>query len=471
MPHHSYYRDLRGSMAQFDPITSEQVVSVSNGTLTYRALSQMLEGYGLSIDSVVFDASRPFSNTFYADFERALYGEIYLQMQNFEEGHRLIFKELERKSRLGNERLAEKDWNSFYTIDVPLPMQAYDFQRRMHQMDPSQVFDVWMQIYKRLDYSNGVWLPDTIEYVFLHAPKTEKPAPQSNGMVLLYRGMGELSQKAESAISWSTHPGNALWFANHSGRGTHLLLGEIRPEDIVAYFSGFYYENEVLVKPGTVQNIQRADMLPATQEVFLELAAPMLKEFIVLGRQALRFGYSQNKESLFNVHGVHHILRVLFLSLLYFYRSGDILTEADKQILIYFSILHDVGRRHDGEDEEHGDAAVAKIHRNGLRIKGVRLSKKDYRIAEMIIRYHCREDNTGITAIETLPGFSRKEKERTKKLFCICKDMDGLDRVRFNGLDYRQLRTSYAAKLPLIAGCLLKEDILSFLNAADSFSV
>ena len=162
---------------------------------------------------------------------------------------------------------------------------------------------------------------------------------------------------------------------------------------------------------------------------------------------------------------------MLFLSLLYYYNSDDALTEADKQVLIYFSILHDVARTHDGADEEHGDAAVAKIHSDGLRIKGIRLSKKDYRIAETIIRHHCREDDAGIIRIDALPGFSRKEKERTKKLFFICKDMDELDRVRFNGLDYRLLRTPYAAKLPLIAGCLLKEDILSFLNTADSFSV
>jgi hypothetical protein len=462
-----YYRDLRGSMAQFDPITSEQVVSVSNGTLTYTALSQRLAEYGLSIEKIVFDNNRPFSNAFYADFERALYCEIYLQMQNFEEGHRPLFRELERKCESGNERLAEQDWSSFYTIDVPLPMQAYDFQKRMPQIDPSQVFDVWMQIYKRLDYSNGGWLPETIAYVFFHAPKTEKPAPQNNGLVLLYRGMGELSQNAESAISWSTHPGNALWFANHSGRGTHLLLGEVQPENIVAYFPGFYYENEVLVLPGTVQNIRNADMLPATQEVFIKLAAPVLKEFIAFARQAQRFGYSNNKESLFDVHGIHHILRVLFLSLLYFHNSGDVLTEADKQVLIYFSILHDVARKHDGTDETHGDAAVKKIHRDGLRIKGIHLSKKDYRIAETIIRYHCRDDEAGIAAIDVQPGLSRREKERSKRLFCICKDMDGLDRVRFNGLDYRLLRTPYAVKLPLIAGCLLKEDILSFLSAVD----
>lgn len=458
------YQDLRGSMVQYDTITPKQLKAASNGTVTYMELSQLLHEYGLTIEKVVFDDGRPFLNTFYADFEQGLYGEIYLQVENFEECHRPIFHELAGKRKDGNKYLKQQDWRAFYTVDVPLPMQAYDFQKRFHQIEPSEVFEIWMQIYKRLDYSNGVWQAETLNYVFSHAPATEMPELQGNGSVLVYRGMGELSQKPETAISWSTHPGNALWFANHSGRGTQMLIGEVYPTDIVAYFPGFYNENEILVKPGAVKNIRSAGMLQADEQTFVKLSAPMLKEFIALGREALRFGYSCSKESIFNLHGVHHILRVLYLSLVYFYHSGESLSGEDKQILIYFSILHDIGRSHNGEDEEHGGASVDMIRKRNLRIKGVHLSKKAYRIAEMIIRYHCKEDEAGAAAIDKLRNFSRKDKARTIRLLYICKDMDGLDRVRFNGLDYRFLRTPFAARLPLIAGCLLKENIPAFLE-------
>lgn len=43
-------------------------------------------------------------------------------------------------------------------------------------------------------------------------------------------------------------------------------------------------------------------------------------------------------------------------------------------------------------------------------------------------------------------------------------NMDGLDRVRFNGLDYRQLRTDYGRRLPLMAGALLKESLIEALD-------
>lgn len=258
-----------------------------------------------------------------------------------------------------------------------------------------------------------------------------------------------------------------MWFANHSGFGTHLLVAEIDPKDVIAYFPGFSNENEVLIKPGRAQNVRSEGMLPANQDTFTRLAIPMLQEFQVVGQQALRFGYSTSDTNAFSVHGVNHILRVLYLSLLYFYHSGDALSEADKQILIYFSILHDVARVNENIDGQHGFAAVREIHQQGLRLKGMHLSKKDFRIAEQIICYHCRDDAEGLAAIQAMGGLSQREKEHAKRLYLIAKDMDGLDRVRFNGLDYRMLRTPFATQLPLIAGCLLKENILKYVEGKD----
>ena len=70
----------------------------------------------------------------------------------------------------------------------------------------------------------------------------------------------------------------------------------------------------------------------------------------------------------------------------------------------------------------------------------------------------------GEKAILSAPGLSQKEKAHAIHLYQICKDMDGLDRVRFNGLDYRQLRTDYGRRLPLMAGALLKESLVEALD-------
>ena len=85
-------------------------------------------------------------------------------------------------------------------------------------------------------------------------------------------------------------------------------------------------------------------------------------------------------------------------------------------------------------------------------------------MAHLIIRYHSRPDEDGFAAIKAMRKLSPDEREHLKMLYSICKDMDGLDRVRFNGLDVAMLRTSYAVKLALVAGSLLHEDIEKFIE-------
>ena len=190
-----------------------------------------------------------------------------------------------------------------------------------------------------------------------------------------------------------------------------------------------------------------------------------MEDLVTYARVARGLGYPT--ESVFQHHGLKHILRVLLLSLIYYYNSGDDLSAEDKQILIYFSLLHDYGRDDEYVDDDHGEKSIQKIQRTNTRLKGVQLSRKGYRITELLIRHHCHEDKVGLTAIQTETGFTRGDKARASKLYAIAKDMDGLDRVRFNGLDYRMLRTEYGRRLPLVAGGLLEEDGITVLCSRD----
>ena len=93
------------------------------------------------------------------------------------------------------------------------------------------------------------------------------------------------------------------------------------------------------------------------------------------------------------------------------------------------------------------------------------MSKKGFRIAKLLIRHHCRSDEIGLERVCKVPGFTHRDSERASRLYLIAKDMDGLDRVRFNGLDFRHLRTSYARRLPLVAGGLLEEPSLECIRS------
>ena len=104
------------------------------------------------------------------------------------------------------------------------------------------------------------------------------------------------------------------------------------------------------------------------------------------------------------------------------------------------------------------------IRKKNIRLKGIQLSKKGYRIVKLLIRHHCRSDEVGLERITKVPNFSAQDARRAAKLYRIAKDMDGLDRVRFNGLDFRYLRTPYARRLPLVAGGLLEEPLLECIK-------
>ena len=458
--HLTLLREVRGCMTRYDPLTPEIVAKETEDGLTYEELEAVLEECGLDIRKVVYDGSRRFQNAYYADFEQGHYCWVPFQRGGLKEILGTISASFSHPE-FGKAR-RNREWTTFYLMDVPLPMQIYDFERRYRDIEPENVFSVWSCIHTRLDYANGMWDPGILQYVFAHAPQTEMPETDEDGMITIYRGMGEMSQSPEEAISWSTNPTCALWFANRSGRGTRLVSAKVRPEDILTYKSGHNAEEEVILKSGTKLQICETGMIPSTEGYVPRLLYPVTKDFFRYGSIAVTLGYPT--ERMFQYHGIKHILRVLVLTLIFIEHSRMSLTEEDKQILIYFALLHDIGRDNEEKDDTHGDKSVDLIRSKNIRIKGIQLSKKGYRIAKLIIRHHCRDDEISMARIAKMPNFTAKDLGRAVKLYNIAKDMDGLDRVRFNGLDYRYLRTSYARRLPLVAGGLLEEPLLECIE-------
>lgn len=456
-------KEIRGCMTEFQQLTPELIEKLSCEGLTFEELKTAMHKAGLSIDNVVCDTNRVFQNAFYADYENGKYCEIYLQRSYIDKLFQISTLNFSYTGK--NSLLISKNWKQYYFQSVPIPMAIYDFSRRYLEIPQDEVFSVWLSIHKRIDYSYGLWDDKLLEYVFSYAPKCDLPPADEDGYITVYRGVGSISQPSEKAISWTNNPMNALWFANHNGRGSALLIGKVKQEDVICYQPGYSDENEVIVRPGTVSQICIEDFIPATEEKAVPLMVPVFEDFAKFGMAAKKLGYPV--ESVFRYHGIKHILRVLTLTLIYCYNAKDNLSDDDKQILIYFSLLHDYGRDSEDADDTHGEKAVAKIRRNRTKIKGINLSKKSRLIAEYLIKYHCLDDKIGENAINAESKFSRRDKLRVVHLYHIAKDMDGLDRVRFCGLDYRMLRTEFGRKLPLIAGTLLKEQLINLLSEHD----
>ena len=46
--------------------------------------------------------------------------------------------------------------------------------------DCEQVFSVWSHLHTHIDYANGMWKLEVLDYVCLHAPQTELPEPDES---------------------------------------------------------------------------------------------------------------------------------------------------------------------------------------------------------------------------------------------------------------------------------------------------
>ncbi len=460
MSNQTLLQQVRGCMMNIEPLTEENFSKISKEGVTYQELKEVIERAGLSVDKIIVDPERDIFNVYYADYESGLYFEIFLQKDYlYANSHG---PEAHKRLREEQNFLESKDWHSYYFISVPTPLRVYDFQKRYKDIEKDKVFEVWCYIHKNIDYANDQWKPDVLKYVFENAPMPEKLPLNENGKVSVFRGCGTKSQPPELAMSWSSNQRNALWFANHNGAGQALYTGEVAPENVVAYFASFAEEYEVVVKPGTVENVQQMDMIPVSKDNMIKLLSPILFDLAKYGKYAKDFGYES--EGIFGFHGRKHILRVLTLSLIMCFSGEFDLTRRDKNVLIYFALLHDYGRANEIKDDRHGTKAVRMINANKIAVPDLDLPPIWVGVAKQLIRYHSLPDEQGYQAIENMKRLSRRDRERVKLLFEICKDADGLDRVRINDLDISQLRTDYAKRMPLVAGALLQENVEGFIE-------
>ena len=141
----SLIKNVRGCMTRFDPLTPEIVAEQSENGLTYEELKEALSDCGMGIEKVVFDGSRSYQNAFFADFEQGHYCRIPFQKENLRDVIRNMDQQF-HSPKFGEAR-RNHEWETFYMMDVPLPMQIWDFERRYKSIEPEKVFSVWSYLH------------------------------------------------------------------------------------------------------------------------------------------------------------------------------------------------------------------------------------------------------------------------------------------------------------------------------------
>lgn len=125
-----------------------------------------------------------------------------------------------------------------------------------------------------------------------------------------------------------------------------------------------------------------------------------------------------------DIHGMKHVERTCLFGTLLSYELS--LNKKDATLVITACAYHDIGRKSDGIDSEHGERSSKRVG------KYVKYRGEDLEILRAMIEAHCRSHQM----LEiVLAQYQIKDLERASILAKVLKDSDCLDRVRISDLD------------------------------------
>ena len=229
-------------------------------------------------------------------------------------------------------------------------------------------------------------------------------------------------------------------------------------KDVAGYFAKVlcaenwqkYFKKVVFA---VLDNSAEKEKLKAFQAVFAENEQLDLMESIIKSSHLDYFKRYRQRlneiEHFVQGHEKDHPLRVIMLVTL-IVDELDLSAEA-LETLYKAATFHDAGRVNGLNDPTHGELGAIWYNKHCEPDKAV----------EFLIKYHSIDDDI---AKKDLAQLDFADKEEMWLLYCILKDADGLDRVRFkyygNGaLDEKYLRLKRSKKLLNVAYKLLESDL------------
>lgn len=137
------------------------------------------------------------------------------------------------------------------------------------------------------------------------------------------------------------------------------------------------------------------------------------------------------------IHGCGHIERTMLLGAM-IAQALEMSVHESKMLLLCCS-YHDIGRRNDFYDTEHGKIAAMKLFTPEMKRRFPGYSAEDFTIIQAAITLHSRVDKEidNVAQEYKLPA---KSMERYYRVARCLKDSDNLDRVRLGDLDTKHLR-------------------------------
>jgi hypothetical protein len=185
-----------------------------------------------------------------------------------------------------------------------------------------------------------------------------------------------------------------------------VIWGDVNIKDVK-----FYYFKD---------NVPMGELTP--QEIMgLTIVEECLSENVFL--EALCKNNSLNYSSdPFGIYGVFHSQRVILI--LRNLDGYELLPLAQKKILAWAALYHDIGIKDNGENTLHGAISYRFIFNTKLIDNAKGLNAEELEIMKFIIECHCISDKAAYQAIKV---YNIKNVERAKLLYDMFKDAEDLE--------------------------------------------
>lgn len=345
-----------------------------------------------------------------------------------------------------------KDYKSFFFI-LENAFRFDYFMNHIDEISEDKIYPIFRDIYTKNEYGFSKLDKDTVRKIFsLNADKRfkRKLKTDSNGYVTIYRGQESKSTDIDNAYSWTLSYDVAIKFAvRFNSLSGKIYKAKVHIDNIVDCIDD-RNEEEILVLPESLENVEDMGLINFNEE-FVNDFWDCIQQYNYLKTEYIQSEWFERPNG---IHGLLHTKRVLLLALVI--SSLEDLDERDSNILTISACLHDIGRRNEDKDDDHGLLSVYKIEDYDI-LEDVSIEfdfdEEEKNIIKAIIKYHPIDDKNGEKAI--IEDDTVEQKPRAIRLYKLLKDADSLDRVRLNDLDIRYLRNNSSKRLVILAHQLL----------------
>lgn len=410
----------------------------------YSKAQEYLQDFGLSTDNFWFNRINPMSwFCYYKDFviiDIPLFNEKALEDYKIVETVKFNINRLQHCIDINDFK------TFFHIIDKRIALHAY--QTLFNLIPDNKKYSLFWFIYSRCGYRFELFAPDFIKTIIKYRNEyINIPEVDENGYVTIFRGQSPASLPVDMTSSWTLDINTAVFYATQFHFEHKVYSGKIYKKNIIALLN-HKREKEIIAFPSDITDIKEIKMITLKDlQEFLKKYKIWEKHEYYMEKLKSRYFYRPD-----GIHGLPHTSRVLFLLLILAYKFQ--LDEKNIHILCTAALYHDIGRTNDNIDPCHGLESYKKLVKYQLSDLN---NEYDNELLRFIIENHCISDKN---ADKNLSDYNTQDINKSLQLFHIFKDADGLDRIRINDLDIRQLRSNYARELIFVARQLYKQSIL-----------